>query len=70
MATPNLRPAPNNAMNLGNDKPIMIKDKEMLEIHLSRARHMLQIAAAKGDQILILGAFGCEAFIMTFSEQE
>ena len=62
-AAPNLRPQPNNAMNPGNDKPMKLKDQEVLKLHLSRARHMLTIAASKGDQILVLGAFGCGAFM-------
>ena len=61
-AAPNLRPMPNNAMNPGNDSALHLTDKEVLEIHLSRARHMLRIAAANGDEILVLGAFGCGAF--------
>lgn len=62
-AAPNLRPMPNNPMNPGNDKAIIINDQEMLKIHQSRARHILSIAAANGDRILVLGAFGCGAFM-------
>ena len=61
-AAPNLRPMPNNPMNPGNDIAVRLSDKEVLQIHLSRARHLLQIAAANGDEVLVLGAFGCGAF--------
>lgn len=62
-AAPNLRPLPNNRMNPGSDKPIHISDAELLELHKSRARHMLSVAAANGDEVLVLGAFGCGAFM-------
>lgn len=61
-AAPNLRPMPNNVMNPGKDKPIRLSDAELLALHKSRARHMLAIAAANGDEVLVLGAFGCGAF--------
>ncbi len=61
-AAPNLRRKPNNIMNPGNDHAISLTDQELFEIHVSRARHMLTIAAANQDDILILGAFGCGAF--------
>lgn len=63
VAAPNLRPQPNNAMNPGKDKPMKLTDRQVLELHLSRARRMLTVAASKGDQILVLGAFGCGAFM-------
>lgn len=61
-AAPNLRAKPNNAMNPGRDASIRISDKELLELHKSRARHMLAIAAANAAEVLVLGAFGCGAF--------
>lgn len=39
-----------------------MSDAELFDIHLKRAVHMLTVAASKGAQILILGAFGCGAF--------
>ena len=61
-AAPNLREKPNNAMNPGSDMAIRVTDKELLELHKKRARHMLAVAAANGAEILVLGAFGCGAF--------
>ncbi len=61
-AAPNLRPRPNNAMNPGNARAAHVTDKELFEIHVRRARHLLSVAAHHGIEILILGAFGCGAF--------
>lgn len=61
-AAPNLRPRPNNPMNPGIGTPISLSDKELLEIHIKRARHMLSVAAINKAEILVLGAFGCGAF--------
>lgn len=60
---PNLRKKPYNRMNPGRGSaPLEISDKELAELHRSRARHMLAIALANGVEILVLGAFGCGAF--------
>lgn len=42
-----------------NDK---IDDATLYELHVKRARHMMAVAAYKGVDVLILGAFGCGAF--------
>lgn len=39
-----------------------IDDATLYEIHVNRARHMMAVAAYKGVDVLILGAFGCGAF--------
>ncbi len=39
-----------------------MQDAELFGYHVKRAIHMLTCAAAKGADILILGAFGCGAF--------
>jgi len=39
-----------------------ISDEELFGIHVKRAIHMLSVAASKGADILVLGAFGCGAF--------
>lgn len=38
-------------------------NEELYKIHVKRVRHILSIAAANGDEILVLGAFGCGAFM-------
>jgi uncharacterized protein (TIGR02452 family) len=37
-------------------------DDRLYEVHLRRAKHILSVAAANGDRVLVLGAFGCGAF--------
>lgn len=61
-AAPNLRPIPYNRMNPGSGEIIRVSDRELLELHMSRARHMLSVAAAHRADILVLGAFGCGVF--------
>jgi len=61
-AAPNLRTKPYNAMNPGRGQAIQLTDRELGELHESRARHLLSVAAANGDEVLVLGAFGCGAF--------
>ncbi len=61
-AAPNLRSRPNNSMNPGNDLKVHMTNEELLDLHKHRARHMLSAAAAQGDTVLVLGAFGCGAF--------
>lgn len=39
-----------------------MNDAELFGYHVKRAIHMLTCAAAKGADILVLGAFGCGAF--------
>lgn len=61
-AAPNLRAIPYNSMNPGTGKAIKMNDRDLLELHKKRARHMLQAASDQGAEILVLGAFGCGAF--------
>ena len=37
-------------------------DAELFGYHVKRAIHMFTCAAAKGADVLVLGAFGCGAF--------
>ena len=63
-AAPNLRPQPSNKYNSeGNDNAVMISSEDLYDIHLSRAQHILNVAAGQGVEVLILGAFGCGAFM-------
>ena len=51
-----------------SDKPgegyatVEVTDEELRKIHVKRLRRILDIAAANGDEAVILGAFGCGAF--------
>ena len=56
-AAPNLHPP------FGETRPaIQLTEEEQYLLHLSRAKHILHIAAAHHTDTLILGAFGCGAF--------
>ncbi|MBR3630547.1 MAG: TIGR02452 family protein [Oscillospiraceae bacterium] len=61
-AAPNLREKPYNAMNPGSGKPVQLSGDDLYSLHLKRARHLLSVAAANQDEIIVLGAFGCGAF--------
>ncbi len=61
-AAPNLRNEPANRHNPETGKPMRIQPEKLYELHLSRAKHILHIAAANGAEVIVLGAFGCGAF--------
>ena len=62
-AAPNLRKKPSNAYNSGDgQKAVKIKDKDLLQLHEKRLRRMLDVAVLEGNEVIILGAFGCGAF--------
>jgi uncharacterized protein (TIGR02452 family) len=62
-AAPDLRPPrPDRFHRNIQPEPINISRDELYELHLSRAQHILNVAAGQGVDILILGAFGCGAF--------
>ena len=62
-AAPNLRERPGNVYNPGDgDKAVKITEKELLELHEKRLRRILDVALAEGNEVVILGAFGCGAF--------
>lgn len=54
------------APNLRNDRDgtprVTISDAELKELHIKRMRRILSIAASKGNEVVILGAYGCGAF--------
>lgn len=55
-AAPNLRPDRNTGKN------VKIGKKALLELYIRRIRFILVIAAAKDNEVVILGAFGCGTF--------
>jgi len=62
-AAPNLRTKPSNAYNSGDgNKAAKITDKELLALHEKRLRKILDVAVTEGNEVVILGAFGCGAF--------
>ncbi len=61
IAAPDLRDKSNIHAPLVNGGTYM-NDAELFGYHVKRAIHMLSCAAAKGAEILVLGAFGCGAF--------
>ena len=61
-AAPNLREKPYNRMNPGKGDAVRLTDSELAELHRNRARHLLTVASANHDEVLVLGAFGCGAF--------
>lgn len=61
IAAPDLRTTTNiHAPLVGNGT--YMNDAELFGYHIKRAIHMLTVAAAKGADTLVLGAFGCGAF--------
>ena len=61
IAAPDLRDKSNVHVPLVNGGTYM-NDAELFGYHVKRAIHMLTCAAAKGAEVLVLGAFGCGAF--------
>ena len=62
-AAPNLREHPSNSMNSGDgDRCIRLAPDELRAIHERRLSRILDIAAANGEEAVVLGAFGCGAF--------
>lgn len=54
-AAPNLRQRPDTQI-------IQIGKQELRQLHEKRTRRILGIAASEGNEVVILGAFGCGAF--------
>lgn len=63
-AAPNLRERPSNEMNPGEgDSAVQISPEALRVLHEKRLHRILSIAAANGNEAIILGAFGCGAFL-------
>lgn len=61
-AAPNLRTNPSNRYNPADGDAVTMTDKELLALHEKRARRILDVAVSEGNEVVILGAFGCGAF--------
>lgn len=62
-AAPNLREKPSNSMNSGDgEDAVHISREDLQALHEKRMRKVLEIAWRKGNEVVILGAFGCGAF--------
>ena len=62
-AAPNLREHPSNSMNTGDgDRHIRLASDELRRLHEKRLSRILNVAAANGEEAIVLGAFGCGAF--------
>ena len=62
-AAPNLRENPSNQMNSGDGQTaVTLSYEEQITIHEKRLRRILDVAVAAGEEVVILGAFGCGAF--------
>lgn len=61
IAAPDLRGSANMYFGVVGGGESM-NDAELFGYHVKRAIHMLTVAAGKGADVLVLGAFGCGAF--------
>ena len=62
-AAPNLRERPSNAMNpFAGDTAAKITLTELEKLLTTRIKRIFETAVVNGNEVLILGAFGCGAF--------
>ncbi len=63
-AAPNLREKPSNSYNPADgDRAAALSDADLCALHEKRMRRILDVAADQGAEVMILGAFGCGAFM-------
>ncbi len=62
-AAPNLREMPGNRFNSGDGtQQVKISDTDLLKLQEKRLRKIMSMAAVNGNDVVILGAFGCGVF--------
>lgn len=62
-AAPNLRERPSNSMNpCAGDVAAKVTPAELEKLLTARIKRIFEVAAHEGNEVLILGAFGCGAF--------
>ncbi|MBE5894826.1 MAG: TIGR02452 family protein [Lachnospiraceae bacterium] len=62
-AAPNLRLMPSNGMNSGDGMTrAKLSEEELYHLHVKRLSRIMEVAVAGGNEVMILGAFGCGAF--------
>lgn len=54
--------APNLRTDRDGTVRVRISNAELKELHIKRMRRILSIAASRGNDVVILGAYGCGAF--------
>lgn len=54
---------PSNTMNFGDgNMSAKISNDDLYNLHVKRISRILEVAIAGGNKVIVLGAFGCEAF--------
>lgn len=54
--------APNFRTDWDGTMDVRLSDSELEKLHIKRMRRILTVAASRGNEAVILGAFGCGAF--------
>ena len=63
-AAPNLRENPSNRYNSGDgDQRLILNNEELYSLHEKRDSRIFDAAASQNVDVLVLGAFGCGAFM-------
>lgn len=63
-AAPNLRENPSNRYNSGDgDQRLILNNEELYSLHEKRDARIFDVASSQNIDVLVLGAFGCGAFM-------